>query len=118
MTDTPVRAVTDEGDLETALAESLAVIYKHSSRCGICTGALVEVQQFAASHPDVPVYVVDVIAQRGLSQRLAERLEVRHQSPQAILVRDGHAVWHGSHYRVSSDRLDSALAEARTAYER
>lgn len=118
MTDDAVRHLTEEADLEGILTEPLAVVYKHSSRCGICSGALVEVQQFAAGHPEVPVYVVDVIAQRPLSQRLAEQLDVRHQSPQVILVCEGRAVWHASHYRVSAERLDSALADARTAGER
>lgn len=117
MTDGAVRRVTEETELEDILEEPLAVVYKHSPRCGISRGALIEVQQFAAGHLAVPVYLLDVIAQRQLARHLAERLGVRHQSPQVILVRDGRAVWHASHYRVSAERIESALADARAPHQ-
>ena len=92
MTDT-LRPVETEEDLERLLQEPLAVLYKHSPWCGLSSGAQVEVQQFAASHPEVPVYTVDVVGARALSRLAAERLTVQHESPQAILVEQGAAVW-------------------------
>ncbi|MDH3291661.1 MAG: bacillithiol system redox-active protein YtxJ [Gemmatimonadota bacterium] len=117
MTDDALRRVTQEADLEGVLDEALAVVYKHSPRCGVSAAALIEVRQFAAGHPEVPVYRVNVIAHRPVSQVIAERLEVRHQSPQVILVRHGQTVWHASHYRVSAERLEAALADARAGHE-
>jgi len=55
--------------------------------------------------------VVDVLAQRGLSQALAERLHVPHASPQLILLQEGRATWDTSHMGVTAGALDRALAK-------
>ncbi|MEE3181603.1 MAG: monothiol bacilliredoxin BrxC family protein, partial [Planctomycetota bacterium] len=49
-----------------------------------------------------------VVEDRPVSLELAERLGVLHQSPQAILVRDGQAVWNDSHEGVTSAALKDA----------
>jgi bacillithiol system protein YtxJ len=106
-----LRPIRSEEDLERLAAESLAVLYKHSPWCGMSAGTQVEVQQFAASHPEVPVYVVDVVGDRALSRLAAERFGVQHESPQVLLIAQGGVVWDASHFRVSCDRLERALAD-------
>lgn len=104
--------VHDERSLDAAIGEGPAVVYKHSTRCGISLVARREIAAFAAGHPEVPVVQIDVLASRGLSNRVAERLGVRHQSPQAILVYGGEAVWDASHFRVRATSLAEALERA------
>jgi bacillithiol system protein YtxJ len=48
---------------------------------------------------------VDVIGQRSLSQRIAGDLEVHHESPQLILVKNGKAVAQVSHDSVTADTV-------------
>lgn len=110
MTD-PWRPIQSEDDLERVLEEPLAVLYKHSPVCGMSASASVEVRQFAASHPDVPVYMVDVVGSRPLSRLAAQRLDVRHESPQVFVLEKGTPIWHASHLRVSCDRLERALEQ-------
>ncbi len=62
-------------------------------------------------HPDVPVYWVDVKAERPLSRELADRLGVTHESPQAILLRQGAPVWHASHSDVTARAIARELRE-------
>ena len=65
--------LTAPGDLDAALAAPLAVVYKHSPRCGVCIAAEREVRHFARGHPDVPVYWLDVVAHQGLALEVASR---------------------------------------------
>jgi bacillithiol system protein YtxJ len=104
----------DETELDEVLRSPTAVLYKHSPRCGICTAALLEVRHFADTHPEVPVYQVDVLAQRPLSKAIAERLAIRHKSPQAIVLNEGAVVWHGAHFRVSAQALEKATSQQDT----
>jgi thioredoxin 1 len=97
-----------------AAVAPLVLLYKHSPSCGVSATARRDVERFADAHPDVPVVEVDVIRDRGLSRQLAEELRVRHESPQAILLRDGAVAWHGSHWDVRRDVLAGAVASART----
>ena len=100
----------DETELGEILTAPQVVIYKHSKRCGISSAAVLEVRHFAETHADVPVYMVDVVAQRPLSRTIADRLGVRHASPQAILVRNGEPVWNTSHFRVTARAIEKAVA--------
>ena len=104
-----VRPLRDATELDGVLRGALAVLYKHSPRCGISTMALLEVRHFAATNAAVPVYMIDVLSQRPLSRAIADRLGVAHASPQAIVVVSGAAVWHASHFGISADALQQAL---------
>ncbi len=106
----PIRVLRAAEELEAALRADLAVLYKHSDRCGICFRSLREVQKFAEAHPDVPVFMIDVVADRELSSLAAERLGVVHQSPQAIVVRAGEALWDGSHVGVTAGKLEGFVS--------
>jgi bacillithiol system protein YtxJ len=96
--------VDDEG-WARVLEQDLAVLYKHSTRCWASPVAMREVEQFATRHPDVPVYVVDVLFDRILSQRIALDTTVRHESPQVIVLRGGRPVWDASHRDISAESL-------------
>jgi len=102
--------LTAPGDLDAALATPLAVVYKHSPRCGVCIAAEREIQHFAQGHPDIPVYWLDVVAHQGLALEVASRLAVRHESPQAILIASGTVRLAASHWEVRAADLDLAAA--------
>lgn len=99
------RVLDDEAGFEAALSAPLAVIYKHSPTCGLSVMAAGEVRAFLAAHPGTPIYVVDVLEERPLSAEIARRLEVRHESPQVIVLREGAVVWHASHRAVTEEAL-------------
>lgn len=93
----------------------LLVIYKHSPTCGVSTTARTEIAALGHAIPDVPIYQVDVIHQRGLSAAIAADLGVGHESPQVILVCDGKAVWNTSHFRIKAASLVTEIARTREA---
>jgi bacillithiol system protein YtxJ len=53
----------------------------------------------------IPVYMIDVVSQRPLSQFVATTLDVFHQSPQLIKVVDGKADFDASHMSISASQL-------------
>jgi hypothetical protein len=54
------------------------VLYKHSTRCGLCDDAIGEVERHPAS---AGFYYLDLLAHRGVSDAIARRLEVKPESP-------------------------------------
>jgi len=102
---------TDDLDELMALSASQPVmIFKHSTRCPTSSFALREFEEYVPSAIErgIACAQVLVVEDRPISLEIAERLEVRHQSPQAILVRDSAAVWNDSHERISSLALQQA----------
>jgi bacillithiol system protein YtxJ len=103
-----------ERDLEQLLERSKTdpvLIFKHSTQCPISTQAYEEFAEFVENANDLVCGTVLVIENRRLSNAIAERFGVRHESPQAILIKDGQATWHASHWSISSDSLREALAK-------
>lgn len=102
-----IHRIEDAAALDEALKAEHAVLYKHSPVCGSSLIAFSEMRRFAEAHPATPVYLIDVIEGRELSEAAAERLQITHESPQVILVEQGEAVWSASHKQVRA----AALAE-------
>ena len=71
--------------------------------------AAVEIEAFEAAPGAPPCYTVVVQRARDVSAHLAAALDVRHESPQAILVDAGTAVFAASHGRVRASALRAAL---------
>ena len=110
-----VRDLKTEADLEAALASDLAIVYKHSPYCGLSTMARHEISFFIQGNPDVPVFQVDVIHARPLSQHIARLFDIEHESPQVILLRDGRPMFDASHRGVSAHALEAELKRVRAA---
>src|SRR6185436_3199424 len=99
-------------DLERLLERSTTepvVIFKHSTQCPISAQAHQEFGAFTKTFRDVPCGIVLVIENRGLSNEIADRFGIRHESPQAFLIKDREVVWHASHWSITSDTLSDAL---------
>lgn len=103
-------------ELESVIAESSTrplLLFKHSLTCGTSAEALDELLAHADAEPEVAtIAIVTVQIDRALSQAITTRLGVRHETPQALLVRDGKVVWTASHFRVTSDEISRAIARA------
>jgi bacillithiol system protein YtxJ len=107
-----IRTLTDESVLQEALTSVQAVIYKHSPSCGISWRALQQIRKFTDQKPETPVFMVDVISQHALSSQIARQLGIRHESPQAIVLRNGQPIWHGSHFKITVGTLEEQTSAA------
>jgi thioredoxin 1 len=106
-----VQQLADKASLDAAFAEPLFLLLKHSPICPISNSVRLEVETFASHHPDLPMGMVDVIDGRSISQAVEARTGIRHESPQALLLKGGQVVWHENHWRITAARLTDAFAE-------
>jgi bacillithiol system protein YtxJ len=88
-----------------------AILLKHGATCPISSRARDELASFAEAHPDLPIYCVEVTANRELSSQVAKQLGVMHQSPQVFVLRDGKVAWHAEHYDITAKGLASHAAD-------
>jgi bacillithiol system protein YtxJ len=99
-------------DLEEAIRrshEQPVVIFKHSATCGTSAMAHEEIEAFIEGAPWADVFVVSVHGGRAVSDEIAARFKVRHESPQALVIKNGALAWHASHFRVTSQAVAAAL---------
>jgi bacillithiol system protein YtxJ len=89
------------------------IIYKHSTQCEMCDSALSEVRDFERNHADAPtIHYLDLWAHRDVSDAVARKLGVRHESPQAILLRGGKVRAVLNHRAIRAEALEKAFRAA------
>ncbi|RSL33696.1 bacillithiol system redox-active protein YtxJ [Salibacterium salarium] len=94
------------------LSESKPVIIlKHSTTCPISAGAWEEFHNFADdnSSKESDFFFIKVIESRSLSNQIAEDLNIKHESPQAIFIQDKSSVWNTSHSSITNEQLTENL---------
>ena len=87
--------------------ESPAIVFKHSNTCGISARVYREMSQM-----DRPVGIIIVQQAREVSDEIARRFGVQHETPQALLVRGDKVLWSASHYGVKAQAIEEALNAA------
>jgi bacillithiol system protein YtxJ len=84
--------------------ETPVVLFKHSITCPISTGVYSEV-----SAVETEVNLVIVQRARDISNAIAGKTGIRHESPQAIVLKNGKAVYHASHYDITAEDVEKSL---------
>jgi len=92
-------------------SETPVLVFKHSTRCPISSEAYEQWQSYLGKepNPECEYALVLVVESRDVSNRIAETVNVKHESPQVLLVKGRKAVWHTSHWRITESALREAL---------
>src|SRR3970282_2861285 len=104
--------LTDLGQLNEIIAisnEKPVAIFKHSTRCSVSRMALKQFENEFDSSDKVTPYFLDLIAHRDISNEIANRFGVTHQSPQLILIKEGKAIYNVSHSDIDAAALQSKV---------
>ncbi|WP_299682240.1 bacillithiol system redox-active protein YtxJ [uncultured Dokdonia sp.] len=85
-------------------------IYKHSTTCGISRMVLRQIEStYDIDASQMDIYYLDLKAYRDVSNEVAARFQVIHQSPQMIVIKNGTAVYADSHGAVNVPVLHQYL---------
>ncbi|MBI1225450.1 MAG: bacillithiol system redox-active protein YtxJ [Bacteroidetes bacterium] len=110
MTWNPLTLVADIDAVIERSHQVPCLIFKHSTRCSI---------SFMAKHRleatwDFPTtqleaFYLDLIAYRSLSNEVATRFAVFHESPQILVIKKGECVLDASHLDISTEEIKEVL---------
>ncbi|AWM14596.1 bacillithiol system redox-active protein YtxJ [Flavobacterium sediminis] len=96
--------------IEKQSFEKPIVIFKHSTRCSISRFVWNRFQQdYDIPDEKAVVYYLDLLAYRSISNEIAEKFGVIHQSPQVIVLKEGKAVYNASHDAIEVEKLKFLL---------
>jgi bacillithiol system protein YtxJ len=102
------RALTDLDQLNELVKESTdqpVVIFKHSTRCSISRMALRQFENEFNLEGKVILYYLDLLEHRDISNEIANRFGIFHQSPQLIVIKNGKAIYDRSHESIDAGKL-------------
>ena len=105
--------LTSDAQLDSITEQSFnkpQVIFKHSTTCSISGMALsrMDRSEFPAS---IDFYLLDLKQYRNISNQIAEKFQVHHESPQVLLIKKGECIYDESHYGIQMDELVEQSAQ-------
>ncbi|MCF6129415.1 bacillithiol system redox-active protein YtxJ [Flavobacterium sp. AS60] len=106
------RQLADLGQLNEIITESAekpVIIFKHSTRCGVSRMVLKQFENEFDLQEKITPYFLDLLEHRNVSNEIASRFGVFHQSPQLIVIRDGIAVYNESHGSIDAGQLEQFI---------
>jgi bacillithiol system protein YtxJ len=105
--------LTSANDIDAIIERSHQVpclILKHSTRCSISFMALHRLEgKWDFSDAQIEAYFLDLLSYRNLSNEIANRFQVHHESPQILLVKDGECIHDASHLDISVEEIREVL---------
>jgi bacillithiol system protein YtxJ len=105
----PLTSASAWADAQDASEDAPVLVFKHSSACPVSAQAQDELEELAED-TELPVYRVVVQESRSVSDAIEADLDVRHETPQAILLRDRRPVFDASHFDVTAEAIRDALS--------
>lgn len=100
--------LTDNDQITIALEESkdkIIAIFKHSTSCGVSRMVLKSFEKEYSENEDVKLYFLDLRKHREVSNAVANELNVRHESPQLIVLKNNEVVHHVSHQDIDAKKI-------------
>ena len=103
----PKQLIQTEDEFNQLDHDGTFAFFKHRVTCPISGRAFEEFETFVKQYEDIPAYYLQVQESRPLSNYIAEQYGIKHESPQAIIFKNGKVKWHASHSQITA----LALAE-------
>jgi bacillithiol system protein YtxJ len=104
---------SEEQLAKIAEADGTNIIFKHNTTCPISRSVKQKLEQEADQLPqNAPFYILDLLANRNISDSIADTFNVTHESPQLLLIKNGKCIYHESLYNISAEETKRALDSA------
>jgi bacillithiol system protein YtxJ len=84
------------------------MIFKHSTRCSISSSALNRVERNWNNEQDdvkVKPFYLDLIAYRNISNEIAKKWNIEHQSPQVLIIKKGACIYTETHMGINYEEI-------------
>ncbi len=82
------------------------LIFKHSTRCGTSSMALKLFEREFESDPKIETYFLDLVQFREISNLIAEKTGVHHESPQVIVLEENKVIYKASHHEIDAKTIN------------
>ena len=96
------------GQLDEIIAlsnEKPVLIFKHSTRCSISRFALKQFENEFDFQNQIDAYFLDLLEFRDISNEIASRFGIMHQSPQLLLIKEAKVLYDASHSDIQANEL-------------
>jgi bacillithiol system protein YtxJ len=104
-----LNTISQLSELEKESFDIPVLILKHSTRCSISGMAKNRLELYWDKTVALKPYYLDLLAHRDVSDEIAKRYHVTHQSPQIVLLKNGQLILNASHNEIDYNKIKSFL---------
>lgn len=105
-----LQSIEQAKELINSSAEKPVLFFKHSTRCSISNMAKDRLERkWNIDDSKLTTIYLDLLNHRDVSNFLAEELNIEHQSPQVILVKDKKASYSETHSMINVDAISEMI---------
>lgn len=101
----PLESMAQLDEILTNSNTKKQAIFKHSTRCGISSMVIKQFENQTDENNNLDLYYLDLLRFRDISNAIAVKFNVQHQSPQLIVIKDESVLAHDSHHGILSLKL-------------
>ena len=103
----PLTDVNQINDILNESEEQTVAVFKHSTRCGISNMVLRGFEgEFNIEDDKIKLYFLDILNHRDISNEIASRFNVWHESPQILIFQNKEVAYHTSHGNIQASKLN------------
>ena len=106
-----ITTIEEWDDILNKSSEKDQVILKHSTTCPVSTNALDEYKAYLADNPNknIDYTMVKVRESRPVSNKIEADLDVKHESPQIIYIKNKNRYWSATHWSVTKAHMKAVI---------
>lgn len=103
--------VEDLNDVTTLSEEKPVILFKHSTRCSISAATLNRLERNwnESEMKNAEIFYLDLIRHRDVSNEIAAKFGVPHQSPQVLVIKNGETIHDASHFGIDYQSLNKVV---------
>jgi bacillithiol system protein YtxJ len=101
---TPLTDISQLNDIDFKSHLRKQVLLKHSTRCIVSRTILKQVTtelEHAKDDSEFDIYYLDLLKHRDVSNEIAHRYKIKHESPQILVIDKATCSYNASHSEVS-----------------
>lgn len=107
---TPLQSNEEVDEVLESSKHKAQVILKHSNSCGTSFFAKRHIEGITSKYSEQADFsIVDVINSRPVSNYITQTLNIRHESPQVFVIKNGEVIWNDSHSNANAGNVSKAL---------
>ena len=102
----PLTSIEQLEEISILSNQAPQLIFKHSTRCSISIIAKNRLERSAAPE-NIAFYYLDLLTYRNVSDYIADKFSIHHQSPQILLIKNGECIFEETHNAIDMDEIVS-----------
>lgn len=92
-------------EIKTESYQRPVLIFKHSTRCSISSTAYDRLERSTNTLQNFSLYYLDLIQYRNVSNAIETIFGIEHESPQALLIKNGVCIYDASHFEIQANLI-------------